>query len=101
MVQVTVPPDVPLPAALGPMPGATVRDPVREAIITPSPTQSTAVIGGDPALHTERAQVRVSLAQFRKYEPPIFEGETTDPWVVEKWVDTMEKILEELMMDFQ
>ncbi len=37
--------------------------------------------------------------EFRKYNPPVFEGETTDPWVMEKWVGTMEKLFEDLLME--
>ncbi len=47
--------DVPPPVSQGPMPGDTDKDPVGEAVITPSPTQSAAVVGRDPALHTKWA----------------------------------------------
>ncbi len=47
----------------------------------------------------ERDRVQTTLAEFNKYDPPVVEGETTDPWVEEKWVGTMEKLFEDLMME--
>ncbi len=74
-VQATVPSDTPSPVARGPTLGATAGDPVRETVTAPSPTLSTVVAAEDPTLHTERARVRENLAEFRKYNPPVFEGE--------------------------
>ncbi len=81
------------------MPGATIGDPAGKPIVTPSPTLSAAVVGGDPTLRPERARVRASLAEFQKYKPSVFEGETTNSWALEKWVDTIEKLFEDLMME--
>ncbi len=35
----------------------------------------------------------------RGVTPLVFVGETTDPWIVEKWVDTMEKLFEDLLIE--
>ncbi len=65
----------------------------------PPHLDSTTSAGGDTAVTAERVRVRASLAKFRKYNPPVFEGETTDPWVVEKGTNKMGKLFEDLMME--
>ncbi len=64
-----------------------------ETVRALTPVVSAAAIGEAAVPQTERDKVRANLAEFRKYDPPVFEGETTDPWVVEKWVDTMRNSL--------
>ncbi|XP_020113158.1 uncharacterized protein LOC109727434 [Ananas comosus] len=50
----------------------------------------------DPALEAERDRALACLTAFKKFNPPIFNGESGDPWEMESWVDTMEKLFEDL-----
>ncbi len=87
--------------SVGPVPTvlrATVEGHPRGSWTTPTIVTPT-VIREATHLPTERDQKRANLAGFLKYNPPIFEGETTDPWGVERWVDTMEKLFEDLMVE--
>ncbi|XP_020082542.1 uncharacterized protein LOC109706151 [Ananas comosus] len=44
----------------------------------------------------EKERVLAALMKFRKFDPPIFEGEKVEPWMVESWVDSMETLFEDL-----
>ncbi len=77
---------------------ATAGDPQGGSVTTPVGLTAAATV--EPSFSkTERDRVRTTLGEFKNYDPPVFEGETTDPWVVEKWVDTMEKLFEDLLME--
>ncbi|XP_020081202.1 uncharacterized protein LOC109704828 [Ananas comosus] len=44
----------------------------------------------------EREHALAALIQFRKFDPPIFDGKKVEPWMVESWVDSMETLFEDL-----
>nr|CAD1836366.1 unnamed protein product [Ananas comosus var. bracteatus] len=48
------------------------------------------------ALEAERERALAALKKFRKFNPPTFEGEKVEPWMVESWVDSMETLFEDL-----
>ncbi|XP_020086723.1 uncharacterized protein LOC109709062 [Ananas comosus] len=44
----------------------------------------------------EREHALAALVMFRKFDPPVFDGEKVEPWMVESWVDSMETLFEDL-----
>nr|CAD1825788.1 unnamed protein product [Ananas comosus var. bracteatus] len=60
------------------------------------PAMSSTSTHVDPALEAERDRALACLTAFKKFNPPIFNGESGDPWEMESWVDTMEKLFEDL-----
>nr|CAD1825863.1 unnamed protein product [Ananas comosus var. bracteatus] len=44
----------------------------------------------------ERERALAALMMFRKFDPPIFNGEKVEPWMVESWVDLMETLFDDL-----
>ncbi|XP_020106573.1 uncharacterized protein LOC109722831 [Ananas comosus] len=56
---------------------------------------------GDPTavsseVEAERERALAALMSFKKFDPPTFDGEDTDPWTVESWIDSIESIFEDL-----
>nr|CAD1817186.1 unnamed protein product [Ananas comosus var. bracteatus] len=50
----------------------------------------------DPALEAERDRALTCLTAFERFNPPIFNEESKDPWEMVSWVDTIEKLFENL-----
>lgn len=48
------------------------------------------------AMKTERERALSALVMFKKFNPPVFDGEKVEPWIVESWVDTMKTLFENL-----
>ncbi|XP_020110414.1 uncharacterized protein LOC109725584 [Ananas comosus] len=48
------------------------------------------------ALEAERERALAALMMFRKFDPPTFDGEKVEPWMVESWIDSMETLFEDL-----
>nr|CAD1821756.1 unnamed protein product [Ananas comosus var. bracteatus] len=44
----------------------------------------------------EKERALAALMTFVKFDPPIFDGENVDSWIVEMWIDSMETLFEEL-----
>lgn len=68
------------------------------AKVAPPPIVSTISIVDDEILIVEQARVRVNLAEFKKFNLPTFNSESTNLWLVENWVDTKEKLFEGLFI---
>ncbi|XP_020110880.1 uncharacterized protein LOC109725894 [Ananas comosus] len=56
---------------------------------------------GDPTpvsseVAAERERALAALMAFKKFDPPTFDGEDPDPWIVEMWIDAMETLFEDL-----
>lgn len=47
-------------------------------------------------MEAERKQALSSLIIFKKFNSPTCDRETVDLWIVETWVDNVEKLLEHL-----
>nr|CAD1835029.1 unnamed protein product [Ananas comosus var. bracteatus] len=60
------------------------------------PAMSSTSTPIDPALEAERDRALACLTAFKKFNPSIFNGESGDPWEMESWVDTMEKLFDDL-----
>lgn len=48
------------------------------------------------AMEAERKQMLASLTIFKKFNSLTFDREIEDLWIVETWVDNVEKLLEHL-----
>ena len=48
------------------------------------------------AVDAERERTLAALIQFKKFDPPTFEGGLVEPAVVESWIDSMETLFEDL-----
>ncbi|XP_020080800.1 uncharacterized protein LOC109704470 [Ananas comosus] len=48
------------------------------------------------AVEAERECALAALIQFKKFDPPAFEGGMVEPAVVESWIDSMETLFEDL-----
>ncbi len=46
------------------------------------------------AQKAEQERAMESLANFKKFNPPMFSDEGSDPIIVELWVDSMEQLFE-------
>nr|CAD1821748.1 unnamed protein product [Ananas comosus var. bracteatus] len=73
-------------ATEGPRPPPASVPPAASGSTTPDAT----------ALEAERERALAALEKFRKFNPPTFEGEKVEPWMVESWVDSMETLFEDL-----
>ncbi len=63
------------------------------------PFLATTSMGGENPMALERNKAKANLVEFKRYDPPKFRGETTDPAVVEEWVSTMKKLFEDMFME--
>ncbi|XP_022967883.1 uncharacterized protein LOC111467258 isoform X2 [Cucurbita maxima] len=52
--------------------------------------------GGGDVDSTSMTREFKYLRDFRKYDPPVFEGKTIDPVLVESWVESIETIFEHM-----
>ncbi|XP_020080555.1 uncharacterized protein LOC109704198 [Ananas comosus] len=50
----------------------------------------------DVAAAVERKRALAALMMFQKFDPPVFDGEKVEPWMIESWVDSMETLFEDL-----
>ncbi|XP_020097138.1 uncharacterized protein LOC109716218 [Ananas comosus] len=58
------------------------------------PTPPVVVPGTVIAAEKERALA--ALVMFRKFDPPVFDGEKVKPWMVESWIDSMDTLFDDL-----
>ncbi|XP_020111447.1 uncharacterized protein LOC109726320 [Ananas comosus] len=88
----SVPRDPPAPAALvAPTPAVaaapvTVVPPAASGSSTPTPD----------VLEAERERSLAALTTFKKFNPPTFNGDVKDLWLVESWLAAMEALFEDI-----
>nr|CAD1824749.1 unnamed protein product [Ananas comosus var. bracteatus] len=61
-----------------------------------TPAASGSAIPDAAAEEMERERSLTALIRFKKFNPPIFEGEKVEPSMVESWIDSMETLFEDL-----
>nr|CAD1825758.1 unnamed protein product [Ananas comosus var. bracteatus] len=47
-------------------------------------------------MEAEREHTLATLVMFKKFNPPVFDGEKVEPWMVESWIDSMETLFEDI-----
>ncbi|XP_020082004.1 uncharacterized protein LOC109705663 [Ananas comosus] len=48
------------------------------------------------AMEAAREYTLPALVMFKKFNPPVFDGEKVEPWIVESWIDSMETLFEDI-----
>nr|CAD1842616.1 unnamed protein product [Ananas comosus var. bracteatus] len=62
--------------------------------VPPAASGSTTLDAAAEGVERERALA--ALVMFRKFDPPVFDREKVEPWMVESWVDSMETLFKDL-----
>ncbi|XP_020112143.1 uncharacterized protein LOC109726764 [Ananas comosus] len=84
------------------MPGMTEGMATVAIPVAAQPTPAVVAIGSGTSnpegamMAAERERALAALVMFRKFDPPVFDGEKVEPWMVESWVDSMETLLNDL-----
>ncbi|XP_020082833.1 uncharacterized protein LOC109706435 [Ananas comosus] len=93
--------DVPAPSTL--VPEAAEGEGIAAVLVTarpPSASVPPAASGSATpdvtAEDVEGEHALAALIKFKKFNPPIFEGEKVEPAMVESWIDSMETLFEDL-----
>ncbi len=50
----------------------------------------------DDAVQAKKARIKAVLVEFKRFKPQIFVGNSDDLWIVEQWVERMEKLFQDL-----
>ncbi|XP_020084386.1 uncharacterized protein LOC109707499 [Ananas comosus] len=88
-VATPVPQDPPAPVAPTPA--------VAAALVTAIPPMASGSSALDPdALEAEQEQSLAVLTAFKRFNPPTFNGDDKDPWVMEAWLTAMEALFEDI-----
>ncbi|XP_020081071.1 uncharacterized protein LOC109704708, partial [Ananas comosus] len=88
----SVPRDPPAPAVpVAPTP-AVAAAPV--TIVSPAASGSS--IPTPDELGAERERSLAALTAFKRFNPPTFDGDVKDPWLVESWLAAMEALFEDI-----
>ncbi|XP_020102611.1 uncharacterized protein LOC109720134 [Ananas comosus] len=57
---------------------------------------SGAVAPDSVEMEAEEERALAALMTFKRFDPPVFDGENVDPWIVEMWIDSMKTLFEKL-----
>nr|CAD1820687.1 unnamed protein product [Ananas comosus var. bracteatus] len=74
------------------LPPATAAAPVTAI----PPTASGSSVPIPDTLEAEQERSLVVLTAFRRFNPPTFQGDVKDPWLMEAWFITMEALFEDI-----
>ncbi|XP_020081383.1 uncharacterized protein LOC109705031 [Ananas comosus] len=71
--------------------------PVAACRVSTGVAMDSGVVASDSVeVEAEKERALAALMTFKKFDPPVFDGENVDPWIVEMWIDSMETLFEEL-----
>nr|CAD1821588.1 unnamed protein product [Ananas comosus var. bracteatus] len=62
----------------------------------PTASSSSAPVPDLAAVKAKRERALAALTTFKRFNPPTFDREEVDPWVVETWIALMETLFEDI-----
>nr|CAD1829421.1 unnamed protein product [Ananas comosus var. bracteatus] len=84
-------PQDPPPAPVVPTPAVTATP-----VTAVPPTASDLRLLVSDALEAKQERSLAALMAFKRFNPPIFQGDVKDPWLMEAWFTTMEALFEDI-----